>query len=127
MFSKWPVSTIRGYLCSKYQKALPRPRPSLILLLGVHELKKWHFKKDKWQVTKKKKTNQDSKQKTDPYSEEKNGGKKKANIGFILDFGHFVSYSFALTVAKNVDSGGKLISTFVLHSGRSFHILIDDD
>lgn len=49
------------------------------------------------------------------------------NIGFILDFGHFVSYSFALTVAKNVDSGGKLISTFVLHSGRSFHILIDDD
>ena len=52
---------------------------------------------------------------------------KKANIGFILDFGHFVSYSFALTVAKNVDSGGKLISTFVLHSGRSFHILIDDD
>lgn len=26
---------------------------------------------------KKKKTNQDSKQKTDPYSEEKNGGKKK--------------------------------------------------
>ena len=52
--------------------------------------------------------------------------KKKANIGFILDFGHFVSYSFALTVAKNVDSGGKLISTFVLHSGRSFHILIDD-
>lgn len=75
----------------------------------------------------KNKTNQDSKQKTDPYSEEKNGGKKKANIGFILDFGHFVSYSFALTVAKNVDSGGKLISTFVLHSGRSFHILIDDD
>lgn len=49
------------------------------------------------------------------------------NIGFILDFGHFVSCSFALTVAKNVDSGGKLISTFVLHSGRSFHILIDDD
>lgn len=76
---------------------------------------------------KKKKNNQDSKQKTDPYSEEKNGGKKKANIGFILDFGHFVSYLFALTVAKNVDSGGKLISTFVLHSGRSFHILIDDD
>lgn len=53
--------------------------------------------------------------------------KKNANIGFILDFGHFVSYSFALTVAENVDSGGKLISTFVLHSGRSFHILIDDD
>lgn len=73
---------------------------------------------------KKKKTNQDSKQKLILTAKKKMVEK---NIGFILDFGHFVSYSFALTVARNVDSGGKLISTFVLHSGRSFHILIDDD
>ena len=67
-----------------------------------------------------------ARQKTDPYSEELKMVKKNANIGFILDFGHFVTYSFALTAEKKVDSGGKLISTFVLHSGRSFHILIDD-
>ena len=126
---------------------MPRPRPSLILLLGVYgilrriigELKKWHFKKDKWQVTKKK-NNQDlttlvaqvenihvKKQgKKLILTAKKKMVKKNANIGFILDFGHFVTYSFALTAEKKVDSGGKLISTFVLHSGRSFHILIDD-
>ena len=76
---------------------------------------------------KKKKTTKTQSKKLILTAKKKMVEKKKANIGFILDFGHFVSYSFALTVAKNVDSGGKLISTFVLHSGRSFHILIDDD